>query len=313
MPRTVEGRWNLLGTGQDSYAGQNAQDPRTSRKIQSWIPQDDGQLHRELPEPAYASNTYSGPIVGISEFDQNDGHSHVNRFYFCAARVNFTVGTKNCNFYQLVAGAWSAVSAVGVLADAPMCVTQENNFFVSDGVSNWLFNGTLWVPSGINFPLNSPAINTAGGTSQVYFDSSGVSLAFFSGAPFAGAVAIQYPAGTPTATASATTGASLLFNPLASQQSNGTTPLQWATLNPANGAITGYTTPWSGAVNHYQMAVTCRLVIPVAGQYTIAFNHSDGAFFGFTNGVNTGLAPQLISGGTTNVFQSLTPVNGYPP
>jgi hypothetical protein len=310
--RSSEQKWNLLGAGQDSYAGQNAQDPRTSRRIQSWIPQDDGQLHRELPEPLYASNTVSGPIVGTYEFDQNDGNGHVNRFFFCAARTNFTVGTKTCNFYQLVAGVWTAVTAVGTLADAPMCVTQQNNFFLSDGVSNWIFNGVLWVPSGINFPLNPVAININSGTSQVFFDASGVSLAFFSGAPFAGAVSLQFPAGAPVATASATTTASLLFNPLASQQSDGTQPLQWATLDPSNGSVTGYTTPWSSATNHYQMVVTCRLVIPVEGSYTISFNHSDGAFFGFANGVNTGLSPTLISGGPTNVFQSLTPVSGYP-
>jgi hypothetical protein len=311
MSRTVEQKWSLLGAGQDSYAGQNAQDPRTSRKIQSWIPQDDGQLHRELPEPAYASNAVSGPICGLYEFDQNDGNGHVNRFYFCAARTNSTVGTKNCNFYQLVAGAWSAVTAVGALADAPMCVIQENNFHLADGVSNWLFNGTIWVRSGINFPLNAPAIGTSGGTSQVFIDSTGVSLAFFSGAPFNGAVAIQFPAGSPAATASATTTASLLFNQTPSQY-NTLGPINWATLNPANGAVTGSTQPWSGATDHYQMAVSCRLVIPVAGAYTIAFNHDDGAFFSFANGINTGLAPTLTSGGPTNVFQALSPVNGYP-
>lgn len=313
MSRTSEQRWDLLGAGQNSYAGQNAQDPRTSRLIRSWIPVDDGQLHRELPEPAYASNTLSGPICAIAEFDQNDGHGHVNRFYFCAARTDFTVGTKTCNFYQLIAGAWVVISAVGTLADAPMCATQENNFFLADGVSNWLFNGTLWVPSGINFPLNPVAISTSTGTAQVYLDSSGVSLAFYSGAPFNGAVSLQYPAGTPAATASATSGASLLFNPLSSQFGNsGAAPLYWATLDNTNGSITGYTQPWSGATTAFQMTASCKLIIPVEGSYTIALNHDDGAFFGFGNGVNTGLAPTLTSGGPTNVFQNLTPTNGYP-
>lgn len=310
MARTVEQRWNLLGAGQDSYAGQNAQDPRTSRKIQSWIPVDDGQLHRELPEPAYASNTVSGPIVGTYEFDQNDGHGHVVRFYFCAARTDFTVGTKTCNFYQLVGGAWSLVSAVGTLGDAPMAVTQENNFFIADGVSNWLFNGTLWVPSGINFPLNPVAINTATGNSQVYIDSTGVALSFFTGTNN-GAISLTYPAGTPAATASATTGASLLFNP-GQAGNSGPVPFNWQTLDPTNGAIIGSTVPWTGATDHFQMGLVCRLVIPVPGSYTIQMNHADGAFFGFANGVNTGTAPTLLSGSKTDVFQSLTVVNGYP-
>jgi hypothetical protein len=308
VSRTVQQRWNLLGLGQDSYAGQNAQDPRTSRKIQSWLPQDDGELHRELPQPLYAANTVSGPICGLYEFDQNNGTGGVNRFYFCAARTNSTVGTKTCNLYQMVTGSWAAVSTVGTLADAPMCVTQENNFHLADGVSNWLFNGTIWTPSGINFLLNQPAINISAGTAQVYLDPSGVSLQFFSGAPFNGAVSLQYPAGTPVATATATTTASLLFN----QTGDTINTLQWATLNPTNGAITGATTPWSGATVDYQMTVSCKLVIPVAGSYKIAFNHDDGAFFGFANGSSTGSAPTLISGSATNVFQSLTPTNGYP-
>lgn len=316
MPRTDEQKWSLL-TGQDSYSGQNSQDPRTSRKIQSWIPADDGQLHRELPEPAYASNTVSGPCAGIYEFDQNDGQGHIVRYYFCAARINSTVGTKNCNFYQLVAGAWSAVAAVGTLADAPMCVTQENNFFVSDGVSNFLFNGTIWVPCGINFPLNTPAINTSTGSSQVYFDTNGVTCYFFtlpSGQN--GAVYLQYPI-TPanplvlaTATKNSAAGASLLFNPpqLTGSADPLVAPMQWATLS-TTGTITGYTTPWSGANQNWQMAVTCNLVIPTAGAYNITFNHDDGAYLGFGNGKNTGLSPQVSSGSLVNVPNTLMAMN----
>jgi hypothetical protein len=311
MGRTIQQRWNLLGAGQDSYSGQNAQDPKTSRRIQSWLPQDDGELHRELPQPLYAANTVSGPIVGLYEFDQNNGQGAVNRSYFCAARVNSTVGTKNCNLYQMIAGSWAVVSTVGTLADAPMGVTQENNFFLADGVSNWLYNGTIWTPDGINFPLNQPAINIAAGNSQIYFDASGVSLQFFSGSPFNGTVAIDYPAGAPTATATATTTASLLFNP--GQGGNaGPIPWNWQTLNPATGAITGSTVPWSGATDHFQMTASCKLVIPVAGSYTIQMNHTDGAFIGFGNGTTSGLSPTLVSGSKTNVFQSLTPTNGYP-
>ena len=85
--REEEQKWNLLGSGQDSYSGQNSQDPRTSRMVQSWIVQDDGQLHRELPEPYYAYSatstvpqTLPGPIAGLYSFDQNNGQGAVNRF-----------------------------------------------------------------------------------------------------------------------------------------------------------------------------------------------------------------------------------------
>jgi hypothetical protein len=314
MSRTDEQKWNLL-TGQDSYAGQNAQDPRTSRKIQSWIPADDGQLHRELPEPVYAPTQLPGPAVGIYEFDQNNGQGAINRFYFAAARVNTTVGTKNCYFYELVSGAWSRVTAVGTLADAPMCVTQENNFFVADGVSNYLFNGTIWVKTGINFPLNQPAISVNAGSPQVYFSSEGVTCYFFTGTgpnSGAGIFGLNYPTLTTSATATATkslaAGCSLLFNPpqLTGSADPQVQPMQWATLS-TTGAITGYTTPWAatnpgqgnssgGASSGYFMCVCCQLVIPAAGLYTITMNHDDGAFFGFGTGLVNGFTPAMTSG-----------------
>ena len=330
MTRTVEQKWNLL-TGQDNYAGQNASDPRTSRKIQSWIPVDDGQLHRELPEPAFLPTTLSGPVVGLYEFDQNNGTGGINRFYFAAARTNFTVGTKTCNFYQSNGSAWVAVSPVGTLADAPMCVTQENNFFVSDGASNFLFNGTIWVNVGLGIPLGQPAISTSLGTPQVFFDSAGVTTYFFNSSAaitnpqgFKGTVSLQFPitpsAATATATKSSAAGASLLFNP---QQFNGTVdpnvnPLQWATLSPA-GVITGFTVPWPGMTLPYQMAVRCNLVIPTPGNYNITMSHDDGAIFGFGPGTAKGGAPTLVSSTSNdqNTFQTVTAMSiggsaGYP-
>src|SRR5437773_2746793 len=96
--RAEDGRFNLI-TGEDTYAGQNAQNPATSRKVQSWIPTDNGELHRELVEPKYLATQLSGPVVGLYEFSQNDGSGGINRFWFAAARTNNTPGTKTCNFY----------------------------------------------------------------------------------------------------------------------------------------------------------------------------------------------------------------------
>ena len=320
MPRTDEAKFNLL-TGQDSYAGQNAQDPRTSRKIQSWIPQDDGQLHRELPEPVYAPTQLPGPVVGIYEFDQNNGQGAIDRFYFAAARVNTTVGTKNCYFYELVSGAWSQVTAVGTLADAPMCVVQENNFFVADGVSNYLFNGTIWVPVGINFPLNQPAINASNGSAQVYFDSAGVTCYIMlllgtatqaAGIPYDGDFNFTYPI-TPasplvvaTATKTSAEGASLIFNDpsLTGVTDPNVQPMKWATLT-TTGTISGYTTLNTVCGQEWAMAVNCNVVIAAPGAYTITMNHDDGAFFGFGNGLASGSAPSIISGSPISVAQTL--------
>lgn len=62
--RVIDGRWNLV-LGEDSYSGQNAQNPATARKVQSWIATDDGQLHRELVNPKYLPTQLSGPVVGL--------------------------------------------------------------------------------------------------------------------------------------------------------------------------------------------------------------------------------------------------------
>lgn len=326
MGRTQEQRWDLTGAGQDSYAGQNAQNPRTSRRIQSWIPQDDGELHRELPEPAYASNTLPGPICGLYEFDQNNGQGAIDRYYFCAARTNSTVGTQNCLFYELVSGAWSQVTAVGTLANAPQCVVQENNFFLDDGVSNWLFDGSIWVQNGINFPLNCPAINNTGtGTGQVLISNSattspevpaGVTCYFYAANGNGSAAWLSYPAPTSGATVMATvqndTNPSLMFNP---PEYNGTVdpnvnPMEWAEIDPSTGGITGYQAlpyPNSGK---YQMAVICNLIIPAAGNYTVALIHDDGTYFGFGNGQTTGQTPNS-SGGPGNT-PKVTGILGNP-
>ena len=330
--REEEQKWNLLGSGQDSYSGQNAQDPRTSRMVQSWIVQDDGQLHRELPEPYYAytatstaPQTLPGPIAGLYSFDQNNGQGAVNRFYFAAARVNATVGTQNCLFYQMVTNStsanWVAVSTVGTLANAPQCVTQENNFFLADGVSNWLFDGTVWVPQGIQIPLNVPAITVAtNGNPQVLISNQlatiggqtlstgGVGVYFWPDSAQAannsnGALSMTYPAPAFATSTVNYIDPSLIFN--GTQLNQGLdpniNPMEWQRYQGATTTAGDYyTLPYPTTATSYQMAVLTQLVIPKAGAYTVTFVHDDGAFFGFGPGLLSGAAPSS-SGAPQNI------------
>ena len=312
MSKTKQSIFNLMTQSEDSYSGANAQNPKTARKVQSWIPSDDGQLHRELNEPLYLSTALSGPVVGLYEFDQNQGDGTITRFYFAAARTDSTVGTKTCNFYQKVSSAWSEVTAVGTLADAPMCVTQQDNFFLADGVSNWLFDGTDWEPVGMAIPKNRVAIKVNNGSPTVLFDGDVTAYFFGHDHSFNGSCDLNYPTSAGSALATAT-GNSILFNP---PQFNGTPdpnqqPIKWATLN-TDGSISGYTEPYSGATEQYTMSVVAKLVIPAPGNYTIAMNHDDGAFFGFSAGENKAGVPSFLGGPFVAIGGSKTAVNGWP-
>lgn len=189
MPRQSQRRqeaqaeFDLLGS-EDTYSGQNAQNPVTSRKVQSWISSEDGELHREEAEPLFINQALTGPIVALYNFNQNNASGIVQRFYFAVARVSssFDPNTPDftCNLYISVGGSWTLVSDVSVLVDVPAFKTINNLLFVSDGVTNWMFDGTSWVHVGISIPFQGgfdrvnkfsgppfwqPAIdNTAAGT-----------------------------------------------------------------------------------------------------------------------------------------------------
>src|SRR5581483_1194652 len=163
---------------------------------------------------------------------------------------------------------------------------------------------------------------SANGTSCLFQASSSQTAVQISGAVTAyfwpavsgsfGSFAQTHPLSTGSASASAT-GNSLLFNPgnLTGTVDPNFQPMQWATLN-GSGEITGYTTPWSGATQGYDMVVVCNLVIPAPGNYTFTINHDDGMYWGMGAGVNTSASPAKVSGPNNNPFgQSVTPVNGY--
>jgi hypothetical protein len=121
-----------------------------------------------------------------------------------------------------------------------------------------------------------------------------------------GAFGRYYPLSTSSATASAS-GSSIMFNP---PQYNGTTdpnvqPIEWATVSPV-GAITGYTQPWSGATQDYDMVVLATLFVPAPGNYTININHDDGIIFAIQGAT-------LVSGPFNDHFfnHTQTAVSGY--
>lgn len=149
-------RYNLV-TGEDTYASQTSQNPATSRRVQSWVPMDDGALWRENAQPLFLSTLLSGPVLSLYEFDMNDVNGNVVRFYFAAAATNFTAGTRTCNLYVKNGAAWSQVTAVGTLQNPPMFRRDTNNLLhMVDGAVNWIFDGSNWELEGLPIPLFAP-------------------------------------------------------------------------------------------------------------------------------------------------------------
>ncbi len=105
------------------------------------------------------------------------------------------------------------------------------------------------------------------------------------------------------------TGNSILFNPI---EFNGTPdpnvqPIEWGTLD-GEGNITGYTQPYAGATQNYNMIVLATLVIPSLGEHTVSIRHDDGMYWGMSgdwtlvSGPNNIPAPQ----------PTVSALNGYP-
>jgi len=89
---------------------------------------------------------------------------------------------------------------------------------------------------------------------------------------------------------------SVLFNPGQLPTSGSASPLEWATISAA-GDITGYTTPYSGAVpGNYTLVVFGTLTVPTAGQYSFTIFHDDGMFWGIGTGTSSSNQATVISG-----------------
>lgn len=179
----TQATWNLI-TGEDSYSGANAQEPTTSRRIQSWLPSDDGQMYREAAEPKFLATFINGPVCALYEFDRNDGTGTIVRTFFAAARSDTTPGTVTSKLY-IGSGTpmvWHTVTDVGTLADCPMFVTLGNNLHVSDGVTNWLYDGTTWVADGMSMIDHFQTGSRL--TSNIVASPNGLAMAFpqYSGA-----------------------------------------------------------------------------------------------------------------------------------
>jgi hypothetical protein len=180
-------RYNLV-TGVDTYASQTAQNPATSRRLQSLIPALSGDLTRELPDPTYLASV--GAKVGFL-FDYNRGNGDgTNTHYFLAATAT--------QLLLNIAGVWTAQSlplkpdppattSLTPLTGFPQAVVVNNLLHISDGTTSWIFDGTSWLLEGFPIPLVGPTFAVTNNT----FTGSGLSDAVFNG-PYTGLTSSTY-------------------------------------------------------------------------------------------------------------------------
>lgn len=145
-------KYNLSGASEDTYASQTAQNPTTARRAKSLFPSPAGYLEREQPNATFAANTLPSGVVWLFEFDQNNAGA-ILRFYFAATATTLYLLTGSPG-----SGTWSAVAAVGTLANTPVAVSINNLMHLSDGVASYVFDGTNWVTDGMPIPLAPPQV-----------------------------------------------------------------------------------------------------------------------------------------------------------
>lgn len=155
-------RYDLI-TGADTYATQTSQNPETSRLLVGWIPGDDGGLYREWNDPSTGTGLPNRSVKKIFQFDFNNGTTLVRFFYAVVTAVD----SITYNLYQLntLTNVWSQVTAVGTLANVPSVAKVQSGslLHLSDGIRNFMFDGTTWVTEGFGIPLGQVAIDVIGG------------------------------------------------------------------------------------------------------------------------------------------------------
>jgi hypothetical protein len=174
-------RMNLV-TGVDTLSSQTAQNPATSRRLQSLIPSLAGDLVRELPDPTYLSSL--GSKVGfLFDYNKSNGDGTNTHFYFAATSTQL---------FLSVNGAWVAQSlplkpdppatpSTTPLTSFPQAVVMNNMMHISDGKTSWIFDGITWLLEGFPIPLVGPTFTVQNNV----FTGAGLNDVTFSG-PYTG-------------------------------------------------------------------------------------------------------------------------------
>lgn len=151
--------------GVDTYATQTSQNPETSRRIVGWIPSDDGGLYREWNDPTVGTGLPSpNEVKRLFQFDWVGTGATLTRYFFAIVATSPGASTFNLWTYNTGTHLWTQVTAVGTLQAIPAIakVQSANLLHLSDGVTNWLFDGSTWLQDGLHILLSQPTLDVVG-------------------------------------------------------------------------------------------------------------------------------------------------------
>jgi hypothetical protein len=148
-------RFDLV-TGENTYASQTAQNPRTSRRILGWIPSAAGDLTREAANPKW-------PVAGVSALAA--AVEHIFQFSIRDANGDVTHHTfaySNSQVFRMKTDdTWTSELP---FTNIPSTLVVNNVLRLSDGLKTLVFTDDFaagGVDEGFPIPLVAPEIDTS--------------------------------------------------------------------------------------------------------------------------------------------------------
>lgn len=156
--RETSGTFNIgQAASEDSFTGQDSQNPLSARRNLSFIPSVSGELARELGQAKYLPTQIAATIGALCDYAFNNVDGSRNSVRFASA----SAGPGVFALYKEVAGSWVLQSLPlpsGFNSNAPFnnypqfCIIN-NLLHLADGTNSWIYDGPNGVFVQDGFPI----------------------------------------------------------------------------------------------------------------------------------------------------------------
>jgi hypothetical protein len=155
--KEIIGRFNLV-TGEDTYSGQNAQNPATSRRVLSLIPSINGELVREKGEALYLPTSLGASVGGLFQYDYIDLVGTTQSKRFAATSQSLYMESGGAWVIQSLPDQLFGIFSTVPFGSYPQFAVVNNLLHISDGSGSWIYDGpnNAFVLEGFPIPLDSP-------------------------------------------------------------------------------------------------------------------------------------------------------------